>query len=230
MQKIAEYTKKRNAIAEQKNKNFKMTNELVLMVRKQYNNILFGGQGSGKTILLLEMIIAYQESNPEKRQLLILPDDSEEKFDGVEEISINEVIKFEGIKKIIVNDLQIFDYLYKWFVDSKNRKFKGQIIMDDAGVLLDRRNENVLNFMRRRRQANADIITVFHGLRNELPPSFFAYTNKIVLFQTGDTPKEMMKLLPPIKQEAFLEVYDRVQREAEVNPYYKEEFILRDIK
>lgn len=202
-------------------------------VRKQFNDVIFGGQGTGKTTFQVELIIEYAEKNPDKRVLLILPDDSEDKFDPIEEVAYRDVRRVKGIRKVIVDNMNIFTDLYNWHVNDKHPqytgRFRGLIIADDAGVLIKRRDENVLKFMRRRRQANADIITSFHGLRNEIPPSFFGYVNRMVIFNTTDSPEETIKLLPPNKQMEFIQVYERVQKIAQTNPYYKEEFILRNI-
>lgn len=202
-------------------------------MRKQFNTVMFGGNGCGKTTFLLEIIDNYLTQNTFKRVLLICPDDSEEKLDFIEEIEEGELPYFSGIKKICTRDVKIFDRINKLFLPENKAerdtkpKFNGLLIIDDAGVILNRRDECVLDLFRRRRQANADIITIFHGLRNEVPPSFFAYTSNLIIFQTADNPKKTLELLPPAKQAEFLTIYNRVQKNALKNPYYKEELILR---
>jgi hypothetical protein len=203
--------------------------------RKQFNIVMFGGNGCGKTTKLLEVIDAYLDANEWKRVLIITPDDSEEKLEFIEEIQVEDLRTFKGLKKLIVSNAKIFTTLKDVYLphaksDKANSiKFNGLLVVDDAGVILDRRNEEVLDFFRRRRQANVDILTIFHGLRNEVPPSFFAYVTDLIIFQTADNHKKTLDLLPMDKQESFMTAYTRVQSCAKQNPYYCEQLKLREI-
>lgn len=230
-------------------------------MRKQFFIVVFGGQGCGKTTLLIQFIKAYILSCSWKRVLVCVPDFAEEKFDRLKSIKVEQLCTsiFKGIKKILVKKIDkqknsFFAKLKEFFLPNDEDegkpappKFNGLLVLDDARGIFNRRDESFLDFASRRRQANCDIICVFHGLRNEVPPSFYAYVTKLVIFETADSPDETMKLLPPNKQQEFLEIYNRVQGIASgkipppkgyegtnkdgepMRKFYKEELILREI-
>ena len=195
-------------------------------MRKQFNDVFIGSNGCGKTTLMIKIIIQYVEYNPEKRVLLLLPDDNEEKFYEISEIKINELRSFEGIKKIILDTEKDFLQIIEIYNNPINR-FNGLMVCDDLGVLLTRRPEAILKLFKRRRQPNIDFIWSFHGLTTDVPKGFFAYVNRIVLFQTTDNHEDTCDKISVFFKEAFEQMYFRVQRESQKNPYYFEEITLK---
>lgn len=205
-----------------------------LKYRKQFNRVLIGGNGSGKTTLEIEIMIDYAKKNKWKRQLLLVPDDGEDKFDDVEEIeaTAQALRTFTGIKKIIVEDVKIFDLILQVYTDKSQpgySKFNGLLICDDMGVMLSRRPEQVIKLFKRRRQANIDFLWAFHGLSTDVPKSFWGYVSSLILLQTSDNHEDTMKKLALDKQAEFLDIYKRVQVEAKRVPWYCEELILREL-
>lgn len=200
---------------------------VILAFRKQFNDAVFGGNGSGKTTFMIKVAISYMKKYTKKRVLFIIPDDSESKLDVVPEISVEEIGTFQGIAKLIVEDDSVFEYILNYFGNKKN-KFNGLMIIDDPGVFLKRRPERVLKLFRRRRQVNIDFLWGFHGLKTEMPPAFFAYLNRIYLLETSDNHKYTMDLLPDAKKTEFEQKYQKVQNlAAQGVKYHMEEIVIR---
>jgi hypothetical protein len=199
------------------------------MARSQFNHVIIGANGTGKTTFSFEVAIEYLNQDHRKRILFIVPDDSEEKLDNIEEISFNQIKNFSGVKKFVAENEKIFDKFLEIFAD-REFKFNGLIICDDLGVILSRRPNPVLRLLKRRRQSNIDFLWSFHGLRCEVPPSFYTYVNNIYLFSTSDNHEETLKELPHNKKDSFENMYFRVQKEAENKFNYFEELIINPIK
>jgi hypothetical protein len=197
-------------------------------MRKQFNDVWIGSNGTGKTSLMIEACIYYMQYNPRKRWLWVLPDDAEEKLYEVEEIEVQDLETFTGIKKIFIDNEKLFDKFVEVF-SRKDFKFHGCLACDDLGVIMRRRPEAILRLFRRRRQPNIEFIWSFHGLRTEVPPSFYTYVNSIILFRTSDNHRSTMDLLPDAKQEVFEEAYTRIQRITEINPHYHEEIVINPL-
>lgn len=189
-------------------------------MRKQFNHIVFGGNGSGKTTFLIKIAVNYIKANPKKRVLFLVPDDGEEKLDPVPEKFPDDLKNFKGIAKLIIDSDKIFKELLNVFSD-KEHKFNGLIICDDLGVIIGRRPENILKLFKRRRQANIDFLWSFHGFNTEMPRSFFTYVNKIFIFETSDNHEWTKKLLPVDKQEEFEKTYQLTRKDAVNDIKYK---------
>ena len=205
-------------------------------MRKQFNNVYIGSNGTGKTTLLIKIAIAYLEANPSKRILIILKDDDEEKFWDIEEIEKEEVLNFEGVKKLIIESHKDFEYITAQFKSRKDKygnrlinKFNGLFICDDLGAAMNRRPDDILNMFKRRRQINIDFIWAFHGLRTDVPPAFYTYVNTLCLFRTSDNHTHTMAELPADKAPIFEAVYNRVQEKTETEPHYCEEIIINPL-
>lgn len=197
-------------------------------MRKQFNDIVFGGNGSGKTTFEIKVVLKYLENNPRKRVLFIIPDDSEEKLDVVPEITLDDLKTFKGVAKLVAENDKIFSQLLEFFSD-KNNKFNGLVVADDCGVFLKRRPENVLKLFKRRRQLNIDFLWSFHGFNTEIPRAFFAYVNRLYIFETSDSTKWTRELLPIDKQAEFDFKYNEVQTLARKGVKYQfRELIIRN--
>lgn len=205
-------------------------------MRKQFNDVWIGANGSGKTFLEKKVAFEYASENILKRVLFVLPDDGEESLWSLSEIEKEELIYFEGIKKLILEDENDFEYItdtFKPFIDEtgekRYRRFNGLMVCDDLGVMINRRPQEILKLFKRRRQPNIDFLWSFHGLKTDVPPSFYTYVNHIVLFRTSDAHEYTMQQLPEAKRSEFLEVYQRVQKITETEPHYCEEIILNPL-
>lgn len=197
-------------------------------MRKQFNDIVFGGNGSGKTTFEIKAAVKYLKNDPRKRVLFIIPDDSEEKLDVVPEITLDDLKSFKGIAKLVAENDKIFALLLDFFSD-RNNKFNGLVIPDDCGVFLKRRPENVLKLFKRRRQLNIDFLWSFHGFNTEIPRAFFAYVNRLYIFETSDSTKWTRELLPIDKQAEFDFKYNEVQSMAKQGKKYQfRELIIRN--
>lgn len=206
------------------------------MKRQQFNTVLFGTNGTGKTTFMLEIAIEYIKNNPGKNVLFVLPDDSERKYDSIPLINSRDLYNISGIYKIYADEYKeetgktVYESIYNYFVKTgAKRKFNGLLVNDDCGVLWNRRPEDVLKLFRRRRQANMDVLSNFHGLTTDMPPKFLGFITSLILFKTGDSHIDTMNKLPALKQKEFEEMYFRVETETEKNPFYKEELIIRKI-
>lgn len=206
------------------------------MKRKQFNDVWIGANGSGKTHKMKELALLYSASNNLKRCLFVLPDDGEESLWKLSEIEKEELVSFEGIKKLILDDENDFEFItdtFKPFINQNGekeyRRFNGLMLCDDLGTMINRRPKHILRLFKRRRQPNIDFIWSFHGLKTDVPPSFYTYVNRIVLFRTSDAHEYTMQQLPEHKRNEFLEIYKRVQHITETEPHYCEELILNPL-
>jgi len=200
-------------------------------MRQQKMVLFFGTNGTGKTTKMLSLGLDYLQANykTDKRVLCILPDDGERKYDVIKEIMpVKEDLQnFKGIAKVIAEDRKVFETVLKSYTDKGQQRFNGLCIFDDLGVILNRRPEEALNLLRRRRQANMDMFWNFHGLTTDMPRSFFAYATDIVLFKTGDNHEDTMYKLPANKQKEFEDMFFRIEEKTKENPFYCEQLKLR---
>lgn len=205
--------------------------------RRQLLTLIIAANGYGKTYLQVDLAIQYIEACPEKRVLFVLADDGEDKTAGLTEIGRSELLTFTGVKKYIIEDASDFEYLadlFKSYRDDKTglrvqRKFNGMMCCDDLGGAMNRRPKEILNFFKKRRQPNIDFLFAFHGLKTDVPPSFYTYVTSIILGRTSDNHNYTKDLLAEDKQDEFEQAYRRVQKETLTNPYYKEEIIINPI-
>lgn len=205
--------------------------------RKQFNDVWIGANGSGKTTKLMRLAFLYAMANELKRVCFLLLDDNEEALWELSEIEREELLYFQGIKKMILESEEDFVYITDLFKPVINditglkefRRFNGLFICDDLGSMLKRRPTEIIALFKRRRQPNIDFAWSFHGLRTDVPPAFYTYVNRIVLFRTSDSHEYTMEQLPENKRDEFLDVYRRVQRITETDPHYCEEIILNPL-
>lgn len=190
---------------------------------KQFNEILFGTNGTGKTTEMLNIFNSYMDGKEsigqEKNALFLMPDDSEKKYDGIPEIHINDIHGDFGIAKLICNvnfdksdkkTKTIYELLYERYALAK-RQFNGIVINDDMGGLMSRRPNDILTMLSRRRQMNMDLIWNFHGLTTDCPKAFFRTVTGIILFKTTDDHTDTMNKIGRDKHDMFKEAYFEVQ-------------------
>lgn len=200
-------------------------------VRQQEMIILFGTNGTGKTTVMLNAAVDYLIQNADygKRVLCCIPDDSERKFDSIEEImpDTESLHNFYGIKKLICEDLKVFTDLYQAYTTKGAAPYNGLMVFDDIGTILNRRPEQVLKFFKRRRQMNVDLFFNFHSLTTDMPRAFIGYATRIILFKTNDDHKDTMLKLPAGKRQEFEDMFFRVEEISKTNKFYYEELKLR---
>lgn len=193
-------------------------------IRKQFCFLFVGGNGCGKTTLILKIIEQYHEQTG--KRVLVLDTGGEEKFDFIDEITPDQLRTFTGIKKIYVDNIKLFETIRTTYTET-GAKFNGLLILDDARVYLSSRDEPLLRLLRRRRQANADICMIFHGWRGEVPPSVVNFITDIVCFETTTNYTDFLNNLSPEQQEQFKLTIDRVNKLAQKNKYYYEQLHIR---
>lgn len=195
-------------------------------MRKQINAAVIGTNGTGKTSYLIEIIRAYLRIN--KRVLVCVSDDAEEKLEDIPLIhTLEEIRNFKGVAKIIVEDVAFFDELREYFLNEVKEKIDGALILDDGRLFLSSRDESVLRLMRKRRQLNADVYSVFHAFDGETPPSYWGFVTRVIIFKTLSSCKRSIKLLAPEMQAEILQAIKEVDEEYKTNPYAKKQVILR---
>jgi len=188
--------------------------------RKQFNELFFGTNGTGKTQEMLTLADGYFKApaNENKNFLMLMPDFSESKYDAVPEMQISDLGGDFGIGKILVNAISktdkkaksVYTEIYERYA-AKGRRFNGLIINDDMGIMFGRRPEDIIMMCTRKRQMNLDLMWNFHGLTTDCPPAFFKSVSGITLFKTEDNYLDTMKKIAMNKRKMFEEAYLTVQ-------------------
>lgn len=194
--------------------------------RKQINAAVLGTNGVGKTSRIIEIIRLYLKID--KPVLICVSDDAEAKLEDIPLISTIEEIKtFTGVAKIIVEDVSFFNEFREAFLKNKER-FGGCLILDDARLFLSSRDEPVLKLMRKRRQLNVDIYSIFHAFDGETPPSYWPFVTRVILFKTFSDYKKSLAKMDGQSKDLIIKAIDRINAEYGNNPYVFEEVVLRD--
>lgn len=196
-------------------------------MRKQINAALLGTNGTGKTTWLLKLIKAYLKIN--KRVLICISDDGEEKLEDIPLLeTIEQCLNFKGVAKIIVEDAKFFNEFRELFLIKKNRKFDGVLVLDDARLFLSQRDEALLKLMRKRRQLNADIYSIFHNFDGETPPSYWSFVTRAIIFKTLSSYNRSLKLINEDSRKLLISAIEQVSEEYKTNPYAFKEVVLRN--
>jgi ABC-type Mn2+/Zn2+ transport system ATPase subunit len=138
--------------------------------------VIIGGNGTGKTTLLHEIIKIQGE-----KTLVVTPDDVEWRdYDEVDLTTASDFL-FDGIRRHIFNPDK-----KKGTLDVLHYFKKGVIVFDDCKAYLKAATDDrVRQLLIRRRQRMVDVFIVAHGF-NEVPPVFFTFATDIILFRTSD--------------------------------------------
>lgn len=196
-------------------------------MRKQINAALLGTNGTGKTTFLIQLIQAYLQKG--RRVLICISDDGEEKLEDVPLLeTVEEILTFTGVAKIIVENAKFFDEFRELFLIKKNKKFNGALVLDDARLFLSQRDEAVLRMMRKRRQLNADIYSIFHNFDGETPPSYWSFVTRAIIFKTLSSYKKSLSLINEDSRKLLIAAIEKVSENYKTNPYFFEEVILRN--
>lgn len=189
-------------------------------LRKQFNELYFGTNGTGKTTNMLTNALKYMRApvNANKNMLCVMPDFSESKYDNIPEIQINDLGGNFGIAKIMANEIakgdkkskSIYTEIYERYA-VKGIRFDGLIINDDMGGMFGRRPEDINRMLSRKRQMNMDLMWNFHGLTTDCPRNFFKSVSGITLHKTEDDYEDTMNKIANNKRSMFEEAYFQVQ-------------------
>lgn len=190
---------------------------------KQINSLWFGTNGTGKTTDMLDVANRFMDDKESlgliKNQLVLIPDDSEKKYDNIPEGQISDLHGDFGIMKIICNvnldktdkkTKTVYETIYENYALRK-RQMNCLIINDDMGGLMSRRPNDILLMLSRRRQMNIDCFWNFHGLTTDCPKQFFKTVTSLNLFMTTDDHRDTMDKIGRDKHQMFLDAYNEVQ-------------------
>lgn len=173
--------------------------------------VTLGYNGTGKSELIRKIVES--EVNKGGKALVIMPDDREWSELPYSELNKKEDFNYTGAKKHIFLEDFTLDRLKDYF-------FNGLLIFEDCrsyltgSVMLE-----LHNLLIRRRQKMLDIIAVGHGF-TEVPPKFFTFAGKIILFQTKDNidkRKDVIREFDKIK-----EAQERINKKSLENFHYYE--------
>lgn len=138
---------------------------------------ILGYTGTGKTTIE-KKLIKNQLLTERPRVLLIVPDDLEFPEYPLSFVKEPKDFDFTGVKKIIPGSDTLF--LVKQYFR------KGLLLLNDCRAFIGAAtDDDVHNFLIRRRQKMFDIAFSAHGF-TEVPPKFFRFISEYVLFQTMD--------------------------------------------
>ena len=181
-----------------------MSQEQLIEDRENIFLGVIGTNKTGKTSYLIQIIDAKLQTK-HNRILLINPND--ERFLDVKSIDLKsrEIDIFTGIRKVNLFERNDFKNLLNFR--------KGLLIMDDVMKYLPTViPTNIRSLFIDYANYNLDLICVAHGF-SALPPAFYIYMKKLVLFRTTDN-IEMRKK----------ELGEHFQKIKELSKYVNENF------
>ena len=145
-----------------------------------FSIIVTGQQGSGKSMFAKRTALLYP-----KKVLYIAPDDNEDLFDDVPDLSERKQSKSRIMKTV-------------WDDSLKNGLLKftdGLLIFDDAPAYWNHWDRFWRHLVTRKRHFNRDIIFIMHT-PFDFPPKLLPLNNGIYIFPFIDTEKRMKGRLP----------------------------------
>lgn len=185
--------------------------------------IVLGFNGTGKTTFVRDILIG--ELKKGGRGLVITPDDREWlTLEMVHNKFPERISRYVGARRMIFYEPSRAERMHKGMKNTleyiSEHYSKGLLIFDDCRAYLRSLTASeVHNLLIRRRQREIDIIAVGHGF-TEVPPKFFTFADKIILFQTKDN---IYKRKDDLRDfQAMEEAQLRVNAQAEKNPHYYE--------
>lgn len=179
-------------------------------------SILVGINGTGKTSFIKNML--QQTVTRNNRALIVTPDPTE--WRQVEEVSGRDIATFTGIKKII----------YRAGCTEEIQRYysNGMLIFDDARVYIHAQSDDFMQWLQiRRRQVGVDFFCNFHGL-TQVPPIFFTFATKLVLFYTKDNIKRRAEYVDEADFAAIQAAKERIAKKVTAGNPYAYEIITLD--
>jgi len=141
--------------------------------------IILGTNGTGKSTLVKRFVLA--ETKKKEGHAIVVTQ------------HLNEWTTLEDINRRII-DKRVGNYVKaRRLIFAKGdlkflqmNFFRGLLVFDDCRMYLHSATEDELHAMMiASRQNSVDLITVGHGF-TEVPPTFFTFSSKIILFKTRD--------------------------------------------
>lgn len=170
--------------------------------RNQIFSIYVGKQKSGKSHLARKAAEKFIAAG--KKVLVIDNGSGEPIWEDLPYIEKSELRTFTGFKQILYNHTD-----KNFFLSFIGNFWGGLIIFDDGKFFMSNsKNESMMKFISTRRQHNADIFFLCHGI-TEIAPAFWTFANHLVLFPTRDNLDRRRNVIPEF------ELWE--QRQAAVN-------------
>lgn len=180
-------------------------------MRQTERILILGTNGTGKTTLS-KQFVKNELERKDGRVLIVTPDDAEWlQYPRINIYKKGRIEQFTGAMRHIWRDKNDLPFL---------KLFKGGLLVfDDCRTYFDAKIDTELRgFFIRSRQRQIDILSIAHGFTN-VPPSFFSYTSRIILFKTKDS-LEMRKSDIREKYDLLLSEKIHVDQESEKNRHY----------
>lgn len=179
-------------------------------------SILVGINGTGKTSFVNNIL--QQTVNDNNRALIVTPDPTE--WRQIEEVAGRDIATFKGIRKIIYHT-GCMEEIQRYY-------HNGMLIFDDARVYIHSQSDSFMQWLQiRRRQVGVDFFCMFHGL-TQVPPIFFTFATKLVLFYTKDNIKRRAGYVDDADFAAIQEAKARIAKKVEAGNPYSYEIITLD--
>lgn len=177
--------------------------------------LILGMRGTGKTTLEKELI--KNELLRGGRALILVGDYAE--YENIEEVHPEfpeRIAKYKGVRKIVLTSSTaestlntIFDYYYN-----------GLLVFEDFRAFTTASTTTALErLLVRSRHHMLDIIAVAHG-PDRMPPAFFSYWSKLILFKTAVTFNVRKRYISDVKR--FIQIQEQVNKKAESDIHYYE--------
>ncbi len=183
--------------------------------------VIVGQRGSGKTTYAINLakrlnksVLVYTYTSDReayKNYIRVSPEKVGKVTDEKGLYIINDIHfrKTDSTRKITIT--RVLTWIY-------NKFWHGTLLIDDAGGLLDRyQNQMIENILMDARHKNTDIILIFHSF-SKIPLYVFTYMNWLIIFKTtGPIDKDRAKNLN--EYEKIIEAQNEVNRSDDKHDY-----------
>lgn len=174
--------------------------------RRAKLTLILGTNGTGKTTLLLKILLASKQ-----KCLVVTPHPNE--WTDLETVDLDkpEDFIFTGLRRHIMKR----NYTIPRLPFFK----KGIVVFDDCKTFIKPLDEHIEQMMIDRRQNEVDYFYIAHGF-TRVPPVFYPYFSEIILFQTRDSVAARKQYL--LEYDLIVETQKRVNERAKENSHYME--------
>ncbi len=178
--------------------------------RTTERTIVLGANGTGKTTIINKIL-----TGTPYKSLVITPDDVEWRQYPETELQTSDDFRFEGVSRHIFNPAKT-----RGTLDQLKYFNRGNMVFDDCrAYLLSATDLRIRQVLIRSRQRMVDVFAVGHGF-TEVPPVFFTFATRIILFRTADNIYRRKDCLKDFDK--MVEAQQRVNRKAKSDPHYYE--------
>ncbi len=171
--------------------------------------IVLGYNGTGKTTLVKKMIAGSLKNG--RRVLVVTPDDIEfSTIPPVHQRLTHHIKTYTGARRMVYEDRETLKAIINHFDD-------GLLIFDDCRAYFTAALDKELHMLLiRRRQKMLDIVAVGHGF-TEVPPKFYTFASKIILFRTNDNIQRRKDVLKDFDKMEYYQ--QKINKAAEKSPH-----------